>query len=110
MRRGLNIEVVTWGVELRMAGRLDSRSSPAARASLHEHVDGAHGDLTVNLADTEIWDGTGLGVLVGTCRRARRAGRRLVLTEVRPRELRMLRVASVPRTALVRPALQAAGC
>ena len=105
MRRGLEIEVLDWGVELRIAGRLDSRSSPAARTSLHEQVDGADGDLTVNLADAEIWDGAGLGVLVGTSRRARRAGRRLVLTEVCPRELRMLRVARVPQTAVVRPAL-----
>ena len=110
MLRGLDIEVLKWGVELRITGRLDSRSSSAARASLHEHVDGAVGDLTVNLADAEIWDGAGLGVIVGTSRRARRAGRRLVLTDVRPRELRMLRVARVPRTAVVRPALLPASC
>jgi anti-anti-sigma factor len=104
MRRGLDIEIVKWGLELRMAGRLDSRSSTAARTSLHEHVDGGAGDLTVDLADTEIWDGAGLGVIVGTSRRARRAGRRLVLTQVSPRELRMLRVARVAQTALIRPA------
>ena len=104
MLRGLDIEVLKWGVELRVHGRLDSRSSTAARTSLHEHVDGAAGDLTVNLANAEIWDGAGLGVIVGTSRRARRSGRRLVLTEVRPREMRMLRVARVPRTAVVRPA------
>jgi anti-sigma B factor antagonist len=105
MLRGLDIEVLKWGVELRISGRLDSRSSTAARTSLHEHVDGASGDLTVNLANAEIWDGAGLGVIIGTSRRARNAGRKLVLTEVRPRELRMLRVARVPRTAVVRPAL-----
>lgn len=110
MLRGLDIEVLKWGVELRIAGRLDARSSALARTSLHEHVDGADGDLTVNLAAAEIWDGAGLGVIVGTSRRARRAGRRLVLTEVRPRELRMLRVARVPGTAVVRPALLPASC
>jgi anti-sigma B factor antagonist len=110
MRGGLDIQVVKWGVELRVAGRLDSRSSPAARNALHEHVDGAVGDLTVNLAETEIWDGAGLGVIVGTNRRARHAGRRLVLTDVRPRELRMLRVARLPTTAVVRPALLPASC
>jgi anti-anti-sigma factor len=110
MGRGLDIEVLRWGVELRVSGRLDSRSSPAARTSLHEHVDSASGDLMVNLADAEIWDGAGLGVIVGTNRRARRAGRRLVLTEVRPREVRMFRVARIPRTAVVRPALLPAGC
>jgi anti-sigma B factor antagonist len=109
MRRGLDIEIVKWGLELRMSGRLDSRSSTAARLSLHEQVDGGAGDLTVDLAGTEIWDGAGLGVIVGTSRRARRAGRRLVLTQVSPREFRMLRVARVPRTAVVRPAPVPAG-
>ena len=109
MGRGLDIEVLRWGVELRISGCLDSRSSSTARTSLHEHVDSASGDLTVNLADAEIWDGAGLGVIIGTNRRARRAGRRLVLTEVRPREVRMLRVARIPRTAVVRPALLPAG-
>lgn len=104
MGRGLDIEILRWGVELRMTGRLDSRSAPVARTSLHEALDGGHGDLTVSLAGTEIWDGAGLGVIVGTSRRARSSGRRLVLTEVRPREMRMLRVARVPRTAVVRPA------
>ncbi len=104
MGRGLDIEIVKWGSELRMTGRLDSRSSTAARNSLHEQVDGGAGDLTVDLAETEIWDGAGLGVIVGTSRRARHAGRRLVLTGVNPREVRMLRVARVPQTALIRPA------
>ena len=105
MGRGLDIEIVKWGVELRIVGRLDSRSAPAARLSLHEQVDGAAGDLTIDVAGAEIWDGAGLGVIVGTSRRARRAGRRLVLTEVRPRELRMLKVALVSRTAILYPAL-----
>src|SRR3954464_483031 len=104
MWRGLDIEILKWGVELRMTGRLDTRSAPVARTSLHEALEGGAGDLTVSMAGTEIWDGVGLGVIVGTSRRARGAGRRLVLTDVRPRELRMLRVARVPRTALVRPA------
>ena len=55
MRRGLDNEIVKWGHELRMAGRLDARSSTAARQSLHEQVDGGTGDLTVNLGSTEIW-------------------------------------------------------
>lgn len=99
MVRGLDIEVLRRGAELRLTGRLDARSASAARATLHEALEDGAGDLVVNLGGLEIWDGTGLGVLAGASRRARRSGRRLVLSEVRPRELRLLRVARVPRTA-----------
>jgi anti-sigma B factor antagonist len=107
MRRGLKIDVLRHGVELTLSGRLDARSAPSVRASLHEAIDDGSGDLTVNLGALEIWDATGLGVLAGASRRARRLGRRLVLTEVRPRELRLLRVARVPRTAAIHPAVLA---
>ena len=99
MARGLDIEIVHGGSEVRLAGRLDVRSAQAARSCLHEAVDRGSGDLTVALGAVEIWDGTGLGVLVGAHRRATRSGRRIVLTEVRPRELRLLRAARMSRLA-----------
>ena len=105
MGRGLQVEVLRAGSEVRMWGRLDSRSAPSVRALLHEALESGAGDLTVSVGGLEIWDGTGLGVLAGASRRAVRAGRRLVLTDVPPRELRLLKVARVPRTAAVVPAL-----
>lgn len=92
------------GAELNLAGRLDALSAPAVRATLHEAIIDGAGDLVVSIGALEIWDGTGLGVLAGASRRARRSSRQLVLTEVRPRELRLLRVARVPERARVVPA------
>jgi anti-sigma B factor antagonist len=104
MRPGLEIDVIKPGERLRLAGRLDARRAAQARAALHEAVDGGDGELVLDLGGLEIWDGTGLGVLVGAGRRAQRAQRRLVLTDVQPRELRLLRVARVTWTSSVRPA------
>lgn len=98
---GLDVDVITPGARLRLAGRLDTRSAPAVRAALHGAVDAGSGELVLDLGALEIWDGTGLGVLVGAARRAQRAQRRLVLTAVRPRELRLLRVARVTWTSSV---------
>jgi anti-sigma B factor antagonist len=100
----LEIDVVDQGMYLRLTGRLDARNASFVRAALHEAVDSGVGELTIEMGALEIWDGTGLGVLVGAGRRAQRAGRRLVLTDVRAREMRLLRVARVTWTSSVRPA------
>ena len=97
----MDIDVITPGERLRLAGRLDQRNAAAVRAALHAAVDGGTDELVLDLGALEIWDGTGLGVLVGAARRAQRADRRLVLTDVRPRELRLLRVARVTWTSAV---------
>jgi anti-anti-sigma factor len=100
----LTVEVVAPGARLRLAGRLDARSVASARTVLHEAVDAGEGELVIEMNELEIWDGAGLGVLVGTGRRARQSGRQLVLTGVQARELRLLRVARVTWTSSVRPA------
>ena len=104
MSSGVEIHEVEPGAHLRVAGRLDTRSAPQARTALHHAVDGGVGELVIEMSGLEIWDGAGLGVLVGAGRRAQRADRRLVLTGVRARELRLLRVARVTWTSSVRPA------
>ncbi|BAJ30804.1 MULTISPECIES: STAS domain-containing protein [Kitasatospora] len=78
---------------LAIEGRLDVRSAADARALLHAAVDGGEGDLVLDLARLEFWDATGLGVIMGTHRRAGRVGRRLVLREV-PGQLQRLLVAT----------------
>ncbi len=100
----LEIEVIEPGVRLRLSGRLDARNTSAARTALQDAVTGGRDDLVLEVGGLEIWDGAGLGVLVGAGRRAQRAGRRLVLTDVRPREFRLLRVARVTWTSVVHPA------
>ena len=101
---GLNVEIVDQGAYLRLTGRLDARSASSVRTILQESIDAGAGELIIEMGGLEIWDGTGLGVLVGAGRRAQRAGRRLVLTGVRAREFRLLRVARVTWTSSVRPA------
>ncbi|GAB3238902.1 STAS domain-containing protein [Kineosporia babensis] len=100
----LTVDVVNPGMRLRLKGRLDARSAPAARSGLHAAVDGGQGELVIEMNQLEIWDGAGLGVLVGTARRVRQGERQLVLTGVRARELRLLRVARVTWSSSVRAA------
>jgi anti-anti-sigma factor len=105
MVQELQVEVMQRGVEVVLSGRLDARSAPVARALLHDVVDGGTGDLLLHVGELEIWDGGGLGVLVGAHRRARQAGRRLVLLDVAPRQLRLLRATRLHRLLTVEPAV-----
>lgn len=97
MASGLSIEVVVPGTELRISGRLDGHSASAARSALQKTIEDGVGDVVVRVPELEIWDASGLGVLVGAQRRARQAGRRLVLTDVSARQLRLLRATRLHR-------------
>jgi len=78
---------------LAIEGRLDVRTAADARVQLHEAVDSGQGDLVLDLSRLDSWDATGLGVIMGTHRRAGRGGRRLVLRGV-PEQLQRLLVAT----------------
>jgi anti-sigma B factor antagonist len=97
MASGLSIEVVRAGSELRISGRLDGHGAPTARTALQKAIEDGVGDVVVRVPELEIWDASGLGVLVGAQRRARQAGRRLVLTDVSARQLRLLRATRLHR-------------
>ncbi len=86
----MQVHVDSRGAELRLAGRLDVTTVGDVRNALHAAIEGGAGDLNVSLADVEMVDATGLGMLVGAHRRARAAGRRLVLRELPPRISRVL--------------------
>lgn len=73
-----------------LRGRLDVTTVADVRGVLHAAVDDGVGDLVVDVARVDLIDATGLGVLVGTHRRAVQAGRRLVLRNVPPRLARLL--------------------
>lgn len=81
--------------------RLDAGTVAEVRPRLHEAVDMGEGDLIVDLTPLEMIDATGLGVLVGTHRRALRAGRHLVLRGVPPRVMRLLAVTRLHRVLRV---------
>ncbi len=78
------------GAALVLAGRLDVSSVADVREALARALDSGDGDLVLDLADVEVMDATGLGVLVGAHRRAGRAGRTLVLRHVPTRLSRLL--------------------
>lgn len=104
MMHELQVEMLQDGREVALSGRLDVRTAPIARALLAELVESGEGDVLVHVGALEIWDASGLGVLVGAHRRARRTGRRLVLTEVPPRQLRLLRATKLHRLITLEPA------
>jgi anti-sigma B factor antagonist len=86
-----------------LVGELDVTTVPDARAVLHAAVDRGEGDLVVDLGSVDVIDATGLGVIVGTHRRAQRAGRRLVLRTVPPRIQRLLTVTRLSRVIPTEP-------
>lgn len=86
----MHVHVDEPGQALTLSGQLDASTVPDVRLALHAAVDTGHGDLVVDIADVELLDATGLGVLVGAHRRAGRNGRRLVLRSVPPRVERLL--------------------
>ena len=105
MLQELHIEVLCPGADIALRGRLDVRTAPTVRAALHHLIDDGMGDVLIHGEALEIWDSCGLGVLVGANRRARQAGRRVVLSGLPARELRLLRATRLNRVFAVEPAV-----
>lgn len=92
-------QVVAASVQLE--GRLDVTTATETREILHAAVEEGDGDLVVDLSCVELIDVTGLGVLVGTHRKALRAHRTLVLRNVPPRMMRLLAMTRLYRALCV---------
>ena len=90
---------------LYVEGRLDVHSVAKVRDAIHTAIDEGRGDLVLDLADVEIMDATGLGVLVGAHRRAQKLGRRLVLRGVSPRLARLLLATRLHRVLTLETAI-----
>jgi anti-anti-sigma factor len=76
-------------------GHVDVESAPVLRAALADgqarrHRDGLRPPLAVDLSGVTFLDASGLGVLIGGVRRARRLGTDLVLRNPTARTLRVL--------------------
>lgn len=97
----MHATTVVDGQLIALAGRLDVIGASAAREALHAAVAAGSGALVVDLAGVELLDATGLGVLIGSHRRARLAGRRLVLRDAAPRVARILTLTRVDRIIAV---------
>lgn len=90
-RQPARVAEISVGQEVTVAGPLDVNTVAEVRTALHEILDRGVGDLLVHLASAEVYDATGLGVIVGVHHRAQRVERRLVLVDVSPRLDRLLR-------------------
>ena len=84
-----------------LTGRLDVHGAAAARDALHDALVAGDGELVVDLSGVELLDVIGLGVLVDVHRRARLAGRRLVLRGAPPRVRRLLAATRLDRVLSV---------
>ena len=85
------------GQEVSIFGRLDVNTVADVRPALHSILGRGVGDLLLHLAQAEVHDATGLGVIVGVHHRAHGVGRRLVLVDVSPRLDRLLRASRLHR-------------
>lgn len=90
-RQPAQVAELSVGQEVAVAGPLDATTVAYVRTALHNILDRGEGDLLVHLAEAEVYDATGLGVIVGVHHRAQRVERRLVLVDVSPRLDRLLR-------------------
>jgi anti-anti-sigma factor len=79
------------GSVVALTGRVDGATVANCREVLHRAVDQGSGLLVVDLSGVVLVDATGLGMLLGTAHRARRAGRPMVLRGTPPRVERLLR-------------------
>jgi anti-sigma B factor antagonist len=96
-RQPVRVTETLVGQEVTVCGRLDVSSVDQVRLALYDILDRGVGDLLVHLAQAEVHDAAGLGVIVGIHHRARRVGRRLVLVDVSPRLDRLLRASRLHR-------------
>jgi anti-sigma B factor antagonist len=85
------------GQEVSVSGRLDVHTVAEVRQALHDILGRGIGDLLIHLVEAEVYDATGLGMIVGAHHHARRVGRRLVLVDVSPRLDRLLRASRLHR-------------
>ena len=67
-----------------LSGRLDGRHASEVRAALYERIEGAQGDVVVDLTEVESIDGTVLKLLAAAALRLQRTGRQLVLRGCSP--------------------------
>jgi anti-anti-sigma factor len=86
----------------RVLGALDVTTVAAVRAELTDLLAvETTDDLVVDLAGMGPFDTVGLGLLVGIHRQAQRRGRRMVLTGVQPRMMRVLAITKLRRVLTI---------
>jgi anti-sigma B factor antagonist len=85
------------GTIMPISGRVDGSTVSQLRDQLHSAVDGGIGVMVLDLSEVELIDAVGLAMLVGTRRRALRAGRDVLLRGTPARVARMLAATGLAR-------------
>jgi anti-anti-sigma factor len=83
---------------VRVRGELDIATADQAYAYLRDVVDSQDGPVTMNLSELTFCDAAGLGVLARVAGHARRSGRSLELTGVRPGLLKIMAITGMDET------------
>ncbi|HEX7535408.1 MAG TPA: STAS domain-containing protein [Dermatophilaceae bacterium] len=102
-RQSAQVVEISAGREVAVSGRLDVNTVAEVRLALHDILNRGSGDLLIHLAEADVHDATGLGVIVGIHQRARRLGRRMVLVDVSPRLDRLLYASRLHRVLVRGP-------
>ncbi len=79
------------------AGRLDAASAPVLQAALKAALAEDETRLLIDLSAVEFLDSTGLGILVGALKAARKVGGDLRLASPSPPVARLLRLTTLDR-------------
>lgn len=94
------------GPHLTAAGELDAAGAVRLRAQLDDALSSGR-DVTLDLARVTHVSADALAVLVAAFRRLRESGGSLVLTELSPAVVRVLRISGLDRVMVVQPAAPA---
>jgi anti-sigma B factor antagonist len=82
---------------VKLEPHLDVRNVGPARHALDDALEGATGDVVVDMSDVESIDAAGLGMITAMHLRCERSGLRLVLTNCSPEIRRVLAVTRLTR-------------
>ncbi|WP_211206444.1 STAS domain-containing protein [Demetria terragena] len=85
------VEASTRGDIITVTGSLGVAAAADMRDLLNLTIDAGSGDVVLHLADAEVVDSTGLGLIIEAHRRAGRSGRRVIIADASPRLHRLLR-------------------
>ncbi|WP_444542254.1 STAS domain-containing protein [Cellulomonas phragmiteti] len=91
-----------------VAGEIDVASADRLRESVAQLLSDGRTDLVVDLSAVTFMDSTGLGLLVGTLKRVRLAGGRLVLVVDSERLLKVFRITGLTQVFTIHDTLDAA--
>jgi anti-anti-sigma factor len=92
-------------VLVRLRGEIDLATAPGLRDGLFELLRPGVGLIVLDLSEVSFCDASGLGVLVGSHRRAAKLGITLRLAALRPSIARLLHIHGLDRSLAIYPAL-----